>query len=150
MRKLNKKTKIIAAAAVIGLAGSGAAYSYWTVTGSGSANATTGTVAPITVNQTASLTGLYPGGPAVTLGGTFNNTNAGAVWVATVSAALGTLPAGCVAADFTITGSAVVGANIPNGSPSGAWSGGTIKMNNTASNQDGCKSATIPLVLTSN
>lgn len=151
MRNLNKKSKrVIIVAAIVGLASAGAAYSYWSVAGSGSTSAGTGTVSPITVNQTSTLTGLYPGGPAVTLSGTFNNGNPGAVYVTAVTAALGTLPGSCLAADFTIGGTATVNANIASGATSGAWTGLTIQMNNTGVNQNGCKASTIPLVLTSN
>jgi len=69
--------------------------------------------------------------------------------VTSVSAVLGTLPAGCVAADFTIAGTALVGADVASGSGVGAWSGLTIKMNNTGLNQDLCKLSTVPLVLSS-
>jgi hypothetical protein len=150
MRLMKKSKTIIVGAAIAGLASTGIAYAYWTTSGTGSATATTGTVVGITVNETTSATNLYPGGPAQPLAGTFTNTNAGAVYVASVTAALGTLPGTCVPADFTIAGSAPVGANVASGTGVGTWSGLTIKMNNTLVSQDGCKAASIPLVLTSN
>ena len=104
----------------------------------------------ITVNATTSATNLYPGGPAQPLAGNFNNSNAGAVYVASVTAALGTLPTGCLPADFTIAGTALVGANVASGTGVGSWSGLTITMNNTGVSQNACKAASIPLVLTSN
>jgi hypothetical protein len=149
--RLTKKSKtIIAGAAIVGLASAGVAYAYWTTSGTGSATATTGTVVGITVNETTNATNLYPGGPPQPLAGNFNNSNAGAVYVASVTAALGTLPTGCLPADFTIAGPATVNANVPSGTGVGTWSGLTIKMNNTLVSQDGCKTASIPLVLTSN
>jgi hypothetical protein len=104
----------------------------------------------ITVNQTTTIAGLYPGGPAQTISGTFTNANAGAVYVAAVTAALGTLPGGCLPADFTIAGTATVNANVASGTGVGAWTGLTIAMNNTVVSQNACKASTIPLVLTSN
>jgi len=149
--RLKKKSKmIIAVAAIAGIASSGVAYGYWTNAGTGSGTATTGTNVPITVYQTSSVTALYPGGPTQTLSGDFNNTNAGATYVSSVSAALGTLPSGCVAADFTIAGTATVNANVVSGNHVGTWSGLTIQMNNTGVNQNACKISTIPLVLSSN
>ena len=151
MRILSKKSKtIIAAAAIIGLTGSGVAYSFWTIGGTGGGTASTGTVVGITVNQTSSVAGLYPGGPAQSISGNFDNGNAGPVYVTSVSATLGLLPSGCVPADFTISGTAPVNTNVASGSGVGSW-GGTlaITMNNTGSNQDGCKVKSIPLVLTS-
>lgn len=149
--RLTKKSKTInAGAAIAGLASAGVAYAYWTTSGTGSATATTGTVVGITVIETTSATNLYPGGPAQPLAGNFNNGNAGAVYVASVHAALGTLPTGCLPADFTIAGTATVNANVAAGTAVGSWSGLNIAMNNTGVTQDACKSASIPLVLTSN
>lgn len=127
----------------------GGAYAYWTTTGTGSGSAATGTVAGITVNQTTTVAGLYPGGPAQTISGTFTNTNSGAVYVAAVTAALGTLPGGCLPADFTIAGTATVNVNVPSGTGVGSWTGLTIAMNNTAVSQNACKASTIPLALAS-
>lgn len=147
LMKRNKKTTAILTVALLTVAGG--AYGYWTTTGSGSGSAATGTVVGVTVNQTSLVTGLYPGGPAQSITGTFNNSNSGAVYVTAVTAVLGTLPSGCVPADFTIAGTAPVNANIASGSGVGTWTGLTIAMNNTPVSQDGCKSATIPLVLAS-
>ena len=149
MRLMKKSKTIIACAAIAGLASTGVAYAYWTISGTGSATATTGTVVGITVNETTSATNLYPGGPAQPIAGNFNNSNAGAVYVASVTAALGTLPTGCVPADFTIAGTALVGTNVASGT-GGSWSGLNITMNNTGVSQNACKASSIPLVLTSN
>jgi hypothetical protein len=150
MRLTKKPKAIIVGAAIVGLASAGVAYAYWTTSGTGSATATTGTVVGITVNETTSATNLYPGRPAQPLAGNFNNSNAGAVYVASVTAALGTLPTGCLPADFTIAGTALVGANVASGTGVGSWSGLTIAMNNTGVSQNACKASSIPLVLTSN
>ena len=149
MRFTKKPRTIIAGAAIVGLASAGIAYAYWTTSGTGSGTATTGTVVGITVNQTTSPAGLYPGGPAQPIAGNFDNSNSGAVYVASVSAALGTLPTGCLPADFTIAGTALVNANVAAGTGVGSWSGLTITMNNTGVSQNACKASSIPLVLTS-
>jgi hypothetical protein len=60
------------------------------------------------------------------------------------------LPTGCLPADFTIAGTALVGANVASGTGVGSWSGLTIAMNNTGVSQNACKASSIPLVLTSN
>jgi hypothetical protein len=62
MRYLTKKSKIIAAAAIIGLASSGGAYAYWTTTGSGSGSATTATTAGTLSLAGGPVGGLVPGG----------------------------------------------------------------------------------------
>lgn len=142
---LKKKIAAVgAAAAIIGSAG--IAVAYWTQGGSGSGSAATGTTTDVTVNQLTTVEGMYPGMSAVTLSGNFDNPNPGPVKVGSVTATLGTLPAGCVAADFTIGGTAVVNAEIASGTGVGSWTGLTIQMNNTSVNQDACKVQTIPLV----
>jgi Camelysin metallo-endopeptidase len=148
MKKFTLKKKMIAGAAagalVLGVAGG--AFAFWTQNGSGPGSASTGTTTGITVNEVVSASNLYPGGPAQSLSGDFTSTNPGTVSIGAVTASLGTLPSGCVAADFTIDNSASTNSGtVASGTHQGAWSGITIKMNNTAANQDGCKSSTIPL-----
>ncbi|HWC34360.1 MAG TPA: hypothetical protein VG650_05980 [Mycobacteriales bacterium] len=146
MRKINNKKKaaaVLATGAMV-VTGGGVAFAYWTQNGSGAGTAASGTTTAVTVVQTATTSNLYPGGQ-VALSGTFNNPNSGSVRVGTVTATVGTLPSGCVAADFTIVGTAAVNAEIPAGSSVGSWSGITLKMNDTAVSQDACKAQTIPV-----
>jgi len=130
----------------------GVAFAYWTTTGSGGGSASTGTVVPVVVNQTATITGLAPGLAAETLSGTFDNPNAGPVYIGSVTATVtGTDKAGCTASDYTIAGTAPVNAEIPSGNGVGSWSGLTIRFNNKPTvNQDACKTATVTLAYTSN
>src|SRR5438067_10547533 len=82
------KKKAAAALGVVALLGGGyAAYAYWTGGGSGSGSASTGTPVALTVNQTSSVSSLFPGATAVTLSGNFDNTNSGPVFVHNVTAA---------------------------------------------------------------
>ena len=146
-----------AIAIVAVLAVSAAAFAYWTQGGSGSGTANAGTTSAITVNQTGAPSGLYPGGPAAALAGTFTNANASAVNISSVTAAVhafashtvdATKP-DCTQADFAIGGAS--GANtVPSGTAVGAWSGLTVRMLDNGLNQDNCKSVTVPLVYTSN
>jgi len=151
LKAISTKGAIFGLSAGVALGLSGAALAYWTQSGSGTGSAQTGTTTAVTVNQTTVVTGMYPGEPAVTLAGNFTNPNPGSVKVGTVTGALDTanLPAGCVAGDFTVAGSAVINAEIPTGTNVGTWSGVTIHMNDTAINQDGCKAqTTIPILYT--
>jgi hypothetical protein len=157
MRKPSKKALAVLTTAAL-LAGGGTAFAYWTNSGTGSGTATTGNNAPITVNQSSVVTGMAPGVAAQGLSGTFNNGNAGPVWVKTVVAAvtkvekpLGTTAVGCAAADYTIAGTSIVqgaaagaGAQVPAGAL-GTWSGLTIAFNSTAANQDACKDAVVTI-----
>lgn len=151
-----KRGAAVCAVSVLAAVG---AYAYWTNGGSGSGNAGTGTTTGITVTQTTVIAGLYPGGPVQQLAGKFNNLNAGSVFVNQVNATFGAIPGGplvdeshpCTSADYQLNGFPVtVGAEVPTGSAQGNWSGASIQMRNTGTNQDGCKDGTVNLVYTSN
>ncbi|TML88257.1 MAG: hypothetical protein E6G08_08380 [Actinobacteria bacterium] len=141
--------------AVLGLAVG--AYAYWTQGGTGTGTASADTTSAITVNQTSSVSGLYPGGPAATLSGTFDNPNASAVRISSITAVVSSITNGssdsskpaCVATDFSIGGS-VGTVTVPSGSGVGTWSGLTIQLLNTAANQDNCKGATANISYTAN
>jgi hypothetical protein len=150
-RFLNRKRKVGVVLAVCLLASAGIAYAYWTTSGSGSGGATTAEPAAITINQTSTADGLFPGGPAKALSGDFDNPNPGGIFVATINAVIGdvagpNITAGtpCTAADYQLNGFPVtVNAEISSGSGVGAWSGGSIQLLNSASDQNGCKAATV-------
>jgi hypothetical protein len=142
---------------VVLLAIGGIALAYWTQGGSGSGTASAGTPVAITVNQTGSPSGLYPGGPSAALAGTFTNTNASPVTISSVTAAVhafashtvdATKP-DCTQADFAIAGTS--GANVvPSGTAVGSWSGLTVRMLDNGLNQDNCKGAAITIDYTAN
>lgn len=141
---------LVAAVVVVG-AMVGGAYAYWSATGAGSGSAKTGTGSSVTVVQTVSPTGLYPGG-SVALSGDFNNPNAGSVYIGAVTASVstfsaqadGTKPA-CTQADFSITGTATVNAQIAAGNGVGSWSGLSLNMTDAGTNQDNCQNVTVPI-----
>jgi hypothetical protein len=155
MARLSKKTKVaVTAATSVALVGGGVAVAYWTTGGSGTGAASTGSgVSNITAVQTSTVSGMAPGDSAQTLSGNFNNTNSGPVYVATVTASIGSVtkasgaPAGtCDATDYTLANAVMtVNSEVPAGTAQGSWSGATIKFNNKATNQDACKGATVNL-----
>jgi hypothetical protein len=133
------------------------AYAYWTQGGSGTGSASAGTTSAITVNQTSTVTGLYPGGPSATLSGNFDNPNSSAVQLSSVTAVIssisgagsdGTKPA-CATADFAIGGSAG-STTVPSGTGVGSWSGLTVRLVDNGANQDNCKGATANITYTAN
>jgi hypothetical protein len=153
-RRFSRKT--IAAFGVAFLLAAIGAYAYWTNSGTGTGSAATGTNVGITVVQTSTVTGLYPGGPTQALSGNFNNSNSGKVYVASVTAALGSItgssgsPA-CTVADYQLSNAtATVNAEVDPGNAKGSWSGPTIQMLDSATNQDACKNVTVNLTYTSN
>jgi len=152
----SSKRAVVLAVALVMLVG-GVAYAYWTVGGSGTGTASTGSTVDVTVVQTSTVTGLAPGGAAQTLSGNFNNTNSGPVFIGTVTASISSVtkatgaPAGtCDATDYTLSNAAMtVNTQIPAGSGVGAWTGATIAFNNKAAvNQNACKGATVNLAYT--
>ena len=157
MERFSKRTWVLlGVVAAVAMTAVGA-FAYWTVTGSGSGSGSTaaGNVA-ITVNQTSSSSGLYPGG-SVSLSGNFTNPASFNQYVTSVSASIpsfsfqsdGTKPA-CTQADFSISGSpTAVGQDLAPGT-GGSWLGITLNMTNAATNQDNCKSVTVPVNYTSN
>jgi len=158
MLKQHRKRKLAALGAVMLIAAAGA-YAYWTNSGSGSGTAETGTNAAITINQTSTVTGLSPGGPAQGLSGNFDNSNSSAVFVTSVNAAISSVTGPnitpgtpCDASDYQLSGFPIaIGRQIPSGSGVDSWSGGSIAMiNKPAVNQDGCKNATVNISYTSN
>ena len=149
-RQLSRKAMVVVAVVAF-VATAGVAFAYWSATGSGSGSADTGTTSGLTVKQTASPTGLYPGG-AVALSGNFDNTNPGKVYITAVTATVtpfsvrpDTGKPACTQADFTISGSAPVAAEIPVGAGVGSWSGLSLNMTDAATNQDNCKNVTVPI-----
>ena len=152
------KKRFIGIFAVVGaLAAGGFAFAYWTQGGTGSGSASTTTAAAITVRQTSTATGMYPGNPAITLSGNFDNPNAHAVRISSVTALVrpfsaqtdGSKPA-CTDADFAIGGSTGAIVVPTGGNGVGAWTGLTVRMLDGAGNQDNCKSASITIDYTAN
>lgn len=153
-----KKSRFVALAVLaLALAVGGIAFAYWTQGGSGSGGATAGTTSAITVNQTGAPTGLYPGGPAQALSGTFDNPNAHPVHISSVTAVVrafsvqtdNTKPA-CTDADFAIGGAGTGPIVVPAGNGAGAWSGLTVRLLDGAGNQDNCKGVSINIDYTAN
>ncbi len=153
MSTWSKKKKTALVTLALMLVGSGGAFAYWTVGGSGTGSAATGSTVAITVVQTTTVTAMGPGVAAQALSGSFDNPNAGPVYVSKVTASIASVtkavgaPSGtCDASDYTLANAAMtVNAEVPAGTAQGAWTGATIIFNNKATNQDACKGATVNL-----
>ncbi|HJU46699.1 MAG TPA: hypothetical protein VJ689_01095 [Gaiellaceae bacterium] len=157
MKRFRKRTLVLLAIGVVAIVAAFGAYAFWTQSGSGTGSATAGTTNTITVNQTSTVTGLYPDGPAAPLSGDFTNPNASEVHISSVTAAVssitgagtdGTKPA-CTIADFAIGGSSGP-TDVPVGTNVGSWSGLTISLVDNGLNQDNCKNATANISYTAN
>jgi len=142
MRKIkNKKVAAIAVTAVA-LTGTGVAYAYWTTSGSGDGTASSGTAGGLlTFSQVDAPTNMVLDGTAQDIKVKVAN---GATYAqGTKITATPTYPAGCKAAgDWTFVSTpAFTGSIAPQGNTTVTV--GTLKLNNTADNQDGCKNVQV-------
>jgi hypothetical protein len=148
------KKKIVAGAvaAVLVLAGGGAALAYWTSDGSGKGQARAGTTVAVAVNDESLTVALRPGGPAQALRGSFSNPGEGPVFITSVTASVERVtkaadaPAGtCDTSDYEITQATMpVEAEVGVGTRQGSWSGASLSfVNKPTVDQDGCKGATV-------
>lgn len=160
-RPLRRKPLIGAVVVTVAVvAGTGVAYAFWSTTGSGTGAAGVGTSTPVTVTQNGSPSGLVPGGAAQPIDFTVANTGSAPVQIRTVVIGFGTgFATGCSAADFTLVQPSKPSTGTPlaiaaNGSlvftstgttSTTAPTGASIAMVNSATNQDGCKSSSVPL-----
>jgi hypothetical protein len=165
MRKISRKQLIVGgvAAAVIA-AGTGAAFAYWTTSGSGSTTASTTSGVSNTLDfSNNAITAMYPGDASQALTVTVTNHDASQkVQVSTVKAYLTVSQAAgavgsCSSADYKLDGTAGTSSASPvtlawtahelaagggNASTAGTDS---IQFNNLGSVQDGCKGATVTI-----
>ena len=151
--QLTKKSKaLVAGVALVGLAGTGTAYAYWTTSGSGTGSAATSAgTSNLAVAQTSTITNMFPGDGPQTISGTVTNNATQSAYVTAVTASISgvTLAAGavgtCDASDYTLaTPLMPVGRDLATGA-SASFTGATLQFNNKTTNQDGCKGATVKL-----
>ena len=152
MSKRSKK-RLAVVLSIVGLLAVGvAAYAWWSASGSGSASGQTagGNASAVNAVTTSSLNGLFPGG-SVPISGNFNNSgNGNSVHVNGLTAAISVTPTAgntCAASNYSVTGLSVTTPDVAANSSGGAFSG-TLNMADLASNQDGCKGATVTLTYT--
>ncbi len=153
-----RKRTSAALGAILALAVAGGALAYWTIGGGGTGSATAGNVNPVTVTQTSTVTGMYPGRTPQLLAGDITNPNPGKVFVSSVTAlvepfsstAVDAGKPACTEADFVIGGSAPVGVEMDPGVNVDAWSGLTVALTDAATNQDNCKGVSIQINYTAN
>jgi hypothetical protein len=155
MKRFSMKKKLVAGAAVATLViGAGAAYAMWstTGTGSGSAMASSNQTSVVTATGSTADPALWPGNPTSTaVNFSVNNPNPYAVTFNTYSGAsiTGVSPAGCVAADFTLTapaGNLDAPVIVPAGNAGVAGSATILNMIHTA--PDACQGAVVTVGLT--
>jgi len=146
-----KRGVVIAIAAALILGGSGAAFAYWSSSGTGTGGATTGESVAFTITSEDAVGTIAPGNAGQTVDFTVTNPGPGTQYLALVTVALATSegtewapPAGCDFADYsaTITTVPPAGSIVAGGFVEGTV---TVTLANTAENQDACQNAAVPL-----
>jgi hypothetical protein len=147
-----KKVAAVAVTAAVAMT-AGIAFAYWTTSGAGTGSASTGTNTAVTVSQRGTVTGLVPGGPAGAVDFRINNPASHDQYVTSVAVSIQSgwsaqadsgKPA-CTAADFTIVQPDPIAADLTPGDHDYEPSGASIALDNASTNQDNCKSVTVPL-----
>jgi hypothetical protein len=156
MLKFTKRRATVVLGVIAVLVVAGAAIAYWTAGGSGDGTAATSNPTDqLTVNQTGTLTAMYPGDSPQTLSGTFDNPTGNLVRVNKVTVSIASVDqdpsnaslGSCDATDYILSSPAMtVNAEIPAGNGVSNWTGATIQFRDKAGvNQNGCKGATVNL-----
>ena len=153
--RLTRKTKfIIAGVAALGLIGGGSAIAYWTTTGTGTGSASVGTSSAVTVTQLGTITALTPGSTAQAVSFRIHNPAATPQTIANVAVSISSVtgpnvvgPPACTAADFALVQPTATYGDLAFGDHDyvGSGSGASLAMNNSGTNQDACKNATVNL-----
>lgn len=149
--------RIVIAGATAGavLLTGGVAFAFWSSTGTTAGAAEVAAdAAELTVTQIGTPSGLFPGGLPVDIVAKVDNPSATdillndvTVTVAGVEDSVGNPVAGCPTTDFEIEDAAYAGELILAGDTTGNQTVATIRLLNTAANQDPCKGAFVVLSL---
>ncbi len=142
--RLSKKIAVAAVSTVATVSVATAAFAYWTTSGGGSGTAgAAGSTSPLVITGNPAP-GIYPGG-SVAVSGNVHNPNPSSSHVDVVSAVVSTNNS-CPAADFHFA-NVTVNKQIAAGGDQGFT--GSLTMDDTAVNQDACRTATITLTYSS-
>ncbi|HKU35334.1 hypothetical protein [Paenarthrobacter sp. NPDC058040] len=150
MRKLSKKSRITAAVAGVALVavGGGAAYAYWTTTGSGNGSATNSTGGGTVTLHATFAGGLAPGNQ-VNVAYTADNSTTSSTVVGDLTASVATDVPACLPAWFEVT-AVTSNTNVAANSTGTSVGSGVLKFNDSSTvNQDACKSANVTVNVTS-
>jgi hypothetical protein len=146
-----KKRITIGVIALLTVAGAGAAFAYWTATGSGTGEATTGESVAFEITSETAVGTIAPGNAGQTVDFTVTNPGEGSQYLTAVTVALETaagvawVPTGdCSIADYvaTISTAPAAGQIAAGAAVTGT---ATVTLTNTAENQDDCQGQTVPL-----
>jgi hypothetical protein len=150
MSMFTSRKRMIALGAIGVVAVAGAAFAYFTASGSGTGSVSAGTSSAVTLHGSVA-TALYPG-TSSTVNFTVDNPSQASQRVHQIQLASVTTDAGhsgCVMSDFTMP-TVTVDQIFPSGNGQAVTATGTLTMAETGLNQDACQGAPLTLHLTSN
>src|SRR3954447_19499798 len=112
-----KKRALLLLVGIVAASGVGTlAYGYWTESGTGTGGGSTATTSGLTIHQTSTVTGLFPGSTPQALSGNFDNPNTSPVTLSTLTANVSDVPkaaaptaASCDPSNFDVAGTGAVG-----------------------------------------
>jgi hypothetical protein len=153
-RIISKKRALLGIVASLAIAA--VAIAYWTTAGSGTGTGGTQDetdIVDLTVAQDTVLTEMYPGDSPQTITVTVSNSNDASIRVASVTASKTSVTGAagsCDVSDYTLTDNVMSPAQEIVGDGTAQFTGADVQFNNKATNQDGCKGATLNLTYTVN
>jgi hypothetical protein len=147
-----RKKRIIGTTVALVAIGGGAAFAYWTASGTGSTAGSTGTSTNFTVTATLSGAALTPGGDAQTATFTVTNPGTGGQKLSSVVATVAnpdgtpwTQVSGCSKDDFVVSASSITSATEIEAGESVSGTVTLQMVDRPGINQDGCKNKAVPL-----
>jgi len=151
--RITRKRALTAIAALVVLAVAGSAFAYFTTSGEGKGTAAAGTSSAVSIAQLGSVTNLQPGGEAQPVSFTITNPLETKQFISKVEVEISEVTGlnistetPCTKADFELTQPNAINQDLPHGETEFPHTGASIAMIDSASNQDGCKDATVHLV----
>lgn len=146
--KISKKFAIAGSIATLAIGG-GAAFAYWSTTGSGTGSADAAASASTMTLSTNFDAGITPGTSKTVTVKADNPTDGGlSLYGTTLSFVVSTDTEGCTAADFSISAVAADNVTVAAGADDTTVGTATLNMLNRDVNQDACKGATITVDVT--
>lgn len=162
MKLLSKRTWVVLGVFAVAATAAVGGYAYWTTSGEGTGTADTGTTADFVVTQLdPAPVDLVPGGPPQDVSIDVENTEDFNQYLTSLTfeidpawsedldgVGVGNPP--CTDDDFTLVQPTVANVDLSPGNHNGVAYTGSIALDNTASNQDNCKSVSVDLLVHAN
>ena len=148
----NRKAAAVLVGSLLTVTAGGGAFAYWSAMGDGTGTATSSAgTSNLAITQTSTVSDMRPGDSAQTLSGSITNNATSSAYVSQVVASIASVDQAtgaigtCDDSDYSrASPTMTVDADIAAGDTV-TFTGATLQFNNKATNQDGCKGATVNL-----